>query len=298
MKTFVKTESLQIEKTIAPKNKGFLKPYGLIGLSVIIAAELLLLLRVKPIMIFFTPLAWTGYILLVDNLILKVQGKSLIYNRRKEFFLMLPISVALWLVFEFYNLFLDNWHYINLPEKIWMRLIGYTWSFATIWPAILETAELYRVLRVFDKIEVRERSISPKVLKASIGLGAFMLIIPITFPSRYLAALVWLGFIFLLDPINYFFGARSLLRDLERGKLNILLSLLLAGLTCGILWEFWNYWALGKWIYTVPILGNVKIFEMPVIGYLGFLPFAVECYVMYNFIRLIFRYPKSRNGLT
>lgn len=297
METFAKADLLQIEKAIPPKSKGSFKPYGLIGLFMIITAELLLFLKVKPVMIFFTPLVWTGYILFVDNLILKLQGESLIYNRRKEFFVMLPVSVALWLVFEFYNLFLDNWHYINLP-KLWIRLIGYTWSFATIWPAILETAELFRALHLFDKIKIGERTISPKVLKASIGLGAVFLIIPIAFPSRYLAAPVWLGFIFLLDPINYFLGTKSLLRDLEKGKLNILLSLLLSGLACGLLWEFWNYWALAKWIYTVPILENIKIFEMPVIGYLGFLPFAVECYVLYNSVRLILQYPKSRERIT
>jgi hypothetical protein len=294
MDTFTKTDSLQIEKTVVPKRKGSFKPYGLTGLFIIITAEILLLLKVKPIMIFFTPLAWTGYILFVDNLILKLQGESLIYNRRKEFFGMLPISVALWLVFEFYNIFLDNWHYINLPEKIWIRLIGYTWSFATIWPAILETAELFRVLHIFDKIKIGERSISPKILRAFMGIGFIFLIIPLVFPSRYFAVLVWLGFVFFLDPINYFFWTKSLFKNLEEGNLNVLLSLLLSGLTCGILWEFWNYWAQAKWIYTVPILQNIKIFEMPVVGYLGFLPFAVECYIMYNSIGLILKYPQGR----
>jgi hypothetical protein len=298
METLPKIDTLQIGKAAPPKGKGSFKPYGLTGLFIIITAEILLLLKVKPVTIFFTPLVWTGYILFVDNLISKLQGESLIYNRRKEFFVMLPISVALWLVFEFYNIFLDNWHYINLPEKIWIRLIGYTWSFATIWPAILETAELFRVLHIFDKIKIRERSISPKILRTCMGLGFIFLIVPIAFPSRYLAVLVWLGFVLFLDPINYFFGTKSLFRDLKKGELNNLFSLFLSGLTCGLLWEFWNYWALSKWIYTVPILENIKIFEMPVVGYLGFLPFAVECYIMYNSIGLIFRYSKSRDDIT
>jgi len=61
--------------------------------------------------------------------------------------------------------------------------------------------------------------------------------------------------------------------------------LLASGLVCGVLWEFWNYWAIAKWTYTVPFFGNVKIFEMPVLGFLGFPPFAVECWVMYIFLR-------------
>jgi hypothetical protein len=51
---------------------------------------------------------------------------------------------------------------------------------------------------------------------------------------------------------------------------------------CGFLWELFNFWAGSKWIYTVPYVGSLKVFEMPILGFLGFPPFAVECYVMTN----------------
>jgi len=35
----------------------------------------------------------------------------------------------------------------------------------------------------------------------------------------------------------------------------------------------------------VPILPEVKVFEMPILGFAGFPPFAVECFVMYVFVR-------------
>jgi len=38
----------------------------------------------------------------------------------------------------------------------------------------------------------------------------------------------------------------------------------------------------------VPLAGKVKIFEMPVLGYLGFPVFALECYVMVEFVKHIF----------
>jgi hypothetical protein len=94
-----------------------------------------------------------------------------------------------------------------------------------------------------------------------------------------------LSFILLLDPINYFRGWPSIVADVSQGNYRRLLSLLVAGGLCGLLWEFWNYWALTKWTYTVPYLGTIKIFEMPVLGYLAFPPFAVECWVMYIFLR-------------
>jgi hypothetical protein len=85
----------------------------------------------------------------------------------------------------------------------------------------------------------------------------------------------------------------SLFLELRQGKIDKLLSLFLAGAVCGFLWEFWNYWAETKWIYTLPFLQNPKIFEMPVAGFLGFLPFAVECYVMWIFIKTILKLNKQ-----
>ena len=105
--------------------------------------------------------------------------------------------------------------------------------------------------------------------------------------ARYLAAPVWLGFILLLDPINAWLGGDSLTRDLQEGRTDRLTNLALSGALCGVLWEFWNYWAGAKWHYTVPIMEHVKIFEMPVPGYLGFPPFAIECFTMYVFVRTL-----------
>ena len=58
-------------------------------------------------------------------------------------------------------------------------------------------------------------------------------------------------------------------------------SLLAAGWVCGWFWELWNYWAAAKWHYIFPMFQQWKIFEMLAPGYLGFLPFAWECFVMY-----------------
>ncbi len=70
-----------------------------------------------------------------------------------------------------------------------------------------------------------------------------------------------------------------------------MINLSTSGLICGVLWEFWNYWARSKWHYAVPIMEHVKIFEMPVPGYLGFPPFALECFTMYIFVRRVL-FPK------
>jgi hypothetical protein len=268
-----------------------LKWHGWVGLSVIGASEIFLFYGVSFVRFYFTPIVWSGYILFMDSLVFRIKGTSLLLKRPSELALMLPLSVVFWLIFEFFNLYIQNWHYVGLPEELAPRWLGYAWAFATIWPAILETAEALEGWGGISQQKVPALRITRGCLFLSLAVGAFCLAGPLLASpnlAKYLAAPVWLGFIFLLDPLNYWMGKNSLLGNLERGDPRTLYSLLISGLVCGGLWEFWNYWAGAKWHYTVPILGDVKIFEMPVLGYLGFPPFAVECYVMYAFARNVF----------
>lgn len=266
--------------------------YGYVGIAIIVGAEVLLFSGNRLVGHWFTPIVWTGYILFVDGLVYKVKGRSPLMNDRLEFLLVAVISVGGWWLFEFYNaprFWKSNlelwWHYHNLEPNLWVRRLGYDWAFATIFPAMFETAELFRsTIFTRDKVKLRVRVSTPvKVLL--IVIGAIGAIVPLIYLSGWFAPVVWLGLIFLLDPVNALRGWPSLTGDLARGDWRRLLSLLGSGLVCGFLWEFWNYWALTKWTYTVPYFGDVKIFEMPVLGYLGFPPFALECWAMYIFVR-------------
>jgi hypothetical protein len=172
--------------------------------------------------------------------------------------------------------------YVGLPTSPALTLLGYGWSFATITPGILETADLVEAFGWFKPaLPVRFSSRAQAFL---IALGAAFLILPLVLPrstAAHLFALVWVGFIFLLDPLNYRLRVPSIIGDFAAGRRSRFYSLLISGFVCGWFWEFWNYWASAKWHYIFPMFQQWKIFEMPVPGYLGFLPFAVECFVMY-----------------
>jgi hypothetical protein len=266
--------------------------HGYVGLLVISAAEVLLFSGNRLVGHWFTPIVWTGYILLIDALVYKFRGRSPLMTDRLEFLVVALISVGGWWLFEFYNAprFWNSdlelwWHYHNLEPNLWVRRIGYDWAFATIFPAMFLTAELFRsTIFARDRLTLRlSLSKSAKVLLVIIGaVGA---IVPLIILSGWFAPIIWLSFILLLDPLNALRGWPSITGDLARGDWRRLLSLLASGFVCGFLWEFWNYWALTKWTYTVPYFGDIKIFEMPVLGYLGFPPFAIECWAMYIFVR-------------
>jgi hypothetical protein len=264
--------------------------YAWIGLLIMIVSEAGMLARIQPFYSWHTPTAWTGYILFVDGLVWRRRGNSLMRNAPAELLIIACASVPLWVVFELYNkCCLHNWYYLGLPEWRPLRYFGYIWSFATIWPAIFETGELVSALRDRRAPHSRADPHPPHPLGVagwlSIIAGVIMLAVPIVYPSTYLAAPVWLGFFFLLDPLNARAAEESIRGDWREGHRRRLVNLLAAGLICGVLWEFWNYWAGAKWMYTVPILPHIRIFEMPVVGYGGFPAFALECFAMYIAVR-------------
>jgi len=265
--------------------------HGIIGISLLILSEILHLKRIEPFYSWFYCFAWWSYILFIDAIIYRLKGNSLILSRTKEFFLMIPWSVFIWLIFEAANLSLENWYYINLPSSTVERWLGYAVAYGTVLPGIFETAELLETIGMFKKSQMKKTVISQGGHQVFILLGVLCLVSPVLIP-KYFFPLLWVGFIFLLEPFNYRFGGKSLLKDLEEGNPKKIYILLTAGLICGLLWEFWNFWSLSKWIYSVPLFEEMKGFEMPILGFLGFPPFAIQVYVIYNFISL-FRFGRS-----
>ena len=257
--------------------------HGWLGFVALIFAEYLMFHGIEPAATYFTPFAWTSYILIADAAIFAITGHSRLREEPRGLLKMAALSIPLWLLFEAYNLRLANWAYVGLPESRIERWIGYGWSFATITPGIFITAALIESFGWF-KEESRPVRFSRASEKVSIVLGAAMLIVPIVVPKQnaaYLFAMVWLGFLFLLEPINYRLHLPSFEGDLARGTRSRMYSFLVAGWVCGWLWEFWNYWSRAGWVYTFPIGQQWKIFQMPAPGYLAFPVFALECFAMY-----------------
>jgi len=82
--------------------------------------------------------------------------------------------------------------------------------------------------------------------------------------------LVWIAPTLILEAIAYAIGYPSLLRDVERRDPTLIATIMLGTLFTGVWWELWNYYSLPKWTYTVQYFGFWKVFEMPIVGYLGY----------------------------
>jgi hypothetical protein len=239
----------------------------------------------KAILQYLYFFAWYPYIVFLDGLLLRLQGQSWLLDRPRQFLQMFFWSTTIWLIFEALNLVLKNWGYVAVVPIGWVRWGGYVLAFATVLPGVLLTAQVLDALGAFKGLKAR-----PFTLGAwqpvSLLVGTAFLVLPLVFP-RYAFPLVWGAFFFLLDPFCDLLGGDSLIVRFAQGERREHLCLLAAGLICGLWWESWNYFAITKWVYTLPVLNFARVFEMPLLGYLGFLPFALEAAVMYNFLKVL-----------
>src|ERR1700691_2444685 len=152
--------------------------HGWLGLAALVGAEFLMFHGIEPAATYFSPGAWTSYILIADAAVFAITGQSRLREEPRGLLKMAALSIPLWLIFEAYNLRLANWMYVGLPENRVERWIGYAWSFATITPAIFMTAALIESFGWFEA-DSRPMHLSRAAEKAFMALGAVLLIVPI-----------------------------------------------------------------------------------------------------------------------
>lgn len=223
--------------------------------------------------------AWWSYIILLDAALSLKTRRYLVLNRHLPYLIIL--SAAFWCLFELINVRLENWFYAAIPSNPIVRFTGYLLAYGTVIPAIYLTNEV--LLRLLPEISVRPMRLG-NFPAYSIPLGFLLLVLSLLLPT-YFFAVAWIFLAFILEGCNYRRGYPSFLGQLEKGSLKGLVAAALSGIVCGFLWEIWNYWSVTKWIYTVPFFEDLKVFEMPVLGYLGFAFFALETIAFLNLFK-------------
>ena len=228
----------------------------------------------------FTPL-WVAFILLVNAFTARRTGRCLMLSRTRSFLLLFPISAGLWWSFEYLNRFVGNWRYAGVAGFGAVEYFLFaTLPFSTVLPAVLSTRELLLSYPRFDDAFLEWHPVSP-AKPGAIGLAALLLscaglfavgIVPdAAFP------LVWIAPPTLLISLAALRGERHALSGIVSGDWRSPASSVLAALLCGFFWEMWNYGSDAKWVYDIPYVNVLHVFEMPLLGYAGYLPFGVLC---------------------
>ena len=250
---------------------------------VLMAAVLLLANEIPPVPTWFYVLAWYPTLVILDEAVVLLGGERLL-ARPREVAVMLWWSAVIWLLFEAINCRLRDWYYVFLPAGRLERWLGITVSLATVVPAVLLPERVLGRLGVWRDLRFRSFALEPRHLEIAGWVGWGLLAAVLAFP-RYLYPLTWGAVWLIAEPLLHRRDPeRSLFADIARGRWGRIARLMAAGLFAGVLWESFNAMARGRWIYTVPFLEHLKIFEMPLVGFLGFPFFALEVWSLYHLL--------------
>lgn len=194
------------------------------------------------------------------------------------------VSALFWWSFEYLNRFVQNWYYVGIEDLSPGKYVLFaTLSFSTVLPAVLGTCELletfpflYSGLHEYKTIDIR----FPKATALMFFMLATAGLFGIGIYPNYLYPLLWISPLFIIIGIQVFAGMETLFTPLKQGNWKRIFLLAVSALICGFFWEMWNYFSYAKWIYSIPFVQSLHIFEMPLLGYAGYLSFGLECGVI------------------
>ena len=230
----------------------------------------------------FTPL-WLGYIVAVNAWTFAHTGRCMITHQPRRLGALFIVSAGFWWFFEYLNRFVQNWYYEGIADFTPLRyLLFATPAFSTVLPAVLGTADLLDTFtpataltrsRIRWPAATRVRSAALLVCSAAglAGIGIW---------PDYLYPLLWIAPLCLLTAFRGLSGRPSVFSTAEQGNWRQVALLMTAALVCGFFWEMWNFYSHARWVYQVPFVGRFLIFEMPLLGFAGYLPFGLECAVI------------------
>ncbi len=179
------------------------------------------------------------------------------------------------------NRFVQNWVYIGPDYSPWEYVLYATIPFSTVLPAVLSLREWLvsapTIQRAYSDFHakpwaLRRHAAIVTLLVAAAGLAGIGI-----WPS-YLFPLLWVSPLLMGVSIETRFREPHVLSTaLGKGDWREAVSSALAALICGWFWEMWNFYSLSKWQYDIPLVHRFEIFEMPILGYAGYLPFGITC---------------------
>jgi len=251
------------------------------------------------------PLFW-GFTLMLDGWVyVRNGGRSLISKVPQEVVGIGVASISGWMIFEFLNFFVDdNWYYPkgNIIDREEFLLYACVISSGLL-PLALEW---YCVFKTFPKFSVRfsngwkikvSRTFETVVMvMAMVGLFASGL-----FPDALFFSL-WLSPPIILTIALHKIGVWTPVMAIRDGNWSPVLLSALTYFVTGFMLEGQNYLSAihtvpvwtedpAYWQYSLPYVNVLHIFEMPLLGFWGYLPFGIYCWLWWIAIATLLNIP-------
>ncbi|PTY03752.1 hypothetical protein DB347_21200 [Opitutaceae bacterium EW11] len=235
----------------------------------------------------FFPL-WLGFVVFVNGVSHRRTASCLMRRSPRLWLSLFGTSAIFWWGFEWLNRFVRNWHYLAVQDFGPLAYAAHaTLCFSTVLPAVAAVAEGLQSSSRWMAFASRGPAWTwldrPAAGVSFAAAGAVALVCTGAFPRGFYPAL-WSAPLALGIGYSILRRTSGWVSDAARGDWARPLSWAAAGLICGFFWELWNARSLAKWIYTVPGVDRWHVFEMPALGYTGYLPFGLECLLVFEIL--------------
>jgi len=230
---------------------------------------------------------WIGYILVVNGLLWRRTGASLLTHRTRCFVALFVVSAGFWWLFEHLNQFVRNWYYGGVGAANDLDyFVRATLPFATVLPAVASTWEWLRQQPRVEAMDLPAVGGDPLLAWLAAMLGVVALAAIGLYPD-FLFPVLWVAPVLVFAGVQHIVAGETVFSALARGDWRPVLQPALAALVCGFFWELWNYGSAAKWHYAIPYVQRFSLFEMPLLGYLGYLPFGIQCAIVIDLVARI-----------
>lgn len=223
---------------------------------------------------------WYSFIVVINALTYKRTGRCMLTHQKRLFYALFPCSALFWWFFEYLNRFVQNWYYTGVEHTAMVYFILASLAFSTVLPAVLGIRDLlltfFEIRFEVDSSLIPGRRTAVTAATAVLILSATCLFLIGIYPD-YLFPMLWVSPLLVITCLRILFGKEHILQLNNPLMLNRFFASMPAALISGFFWEMWNYFSLVKWVYDIPFVDRFEIFEMPILGYAGYLPFGLEC---------------------
>lgn len=239
---------------------------------------------------------WLGYCLTVDALVIVRKGNSMLTRRPIAYIKLFIISAPGWWLFEVINWRTQNWFYDGRQYFTGFQyFVLASVCFSTVMPAVFGSAELVSTFDWLKHIKPWIKIPPTKTVRRAYFVTGWVMLALLLLWPRYFFPCVWTSLFLILEPINIWRKNRALTDYTAEGDWRPIISLSIGCLICAFFWEMWNFYAYPKWIYRVPFVEFLHIFEMPLLGYGGYIPFSLELFAIYHLMTGLFKQEEHQN---
>jgi len=134
---------------------------------------------------------------------------------------------------------------------------------------------------------------------------SFVSLFFIGFYPDILFTLLWVIPLMILSVVLEKMNIWTPFNMIRQGNWSPVLLFALSYLIQGFLLEFWNYFSAfhengniitetpAYWAYSVPFVDKFHVFEMPVVGFMGYLPFGIYCVIWWIVFTYLLNIPSE-----